>query len=223
MAGQDDATRYRFRVAVVEDHLLQRRATEEVVASDPGLHLVWSGPTVGAFRAWLHEQDTRPTPHLVLLDLLVDRGPRVTNRDLKELTRRGMRVVLFSALSVPHVVQEAMQAGVHGVVSKRDSEDDLRTAIWSALNGRSWLTSELPQVLAADGSPPELSIQERHALVLYASGRTLNEVAAEMNVRPNTVKKYLTRVKNKYAASGRPAHSKLDLYLVAKEHGYLER
>ena len=48
-------------------------------------------------------------------------------------------------------------------------------------------------------------------MVLYGSGATVNAVAAALGVRPGTAKKYLERVKVKYAAVGRPVRTKLQM------------
>jgi hypothetical protein len=47
--------------------------------------------------------------------------------------------------------------------------------------------------------------------VAYASGMTLNATARHANIRPETAKTYLDRVKTKYQQAGRPSYTKLDL------------
>lgn len=64
---------HRRNVAVVEDHLLQRRRTEELVAAQPGLCAVWSGETLPEFLRWLESAPAEVRPHLLLLDLMVER------------------------------------------------------------------------------------------------------------------------------------------------------
>lgn len=84
------------------------------------------------------------------------------------------------------------------------------------------MTPELATVIAGDPDRPKLSIQEERALVLYASGLTLDAVAESIGVKPDTAKQYLERVKKKYAAVGRPARTKVDLSRVALADGYLD-
>ena len=69
---------------------------------------------------------------------------------------------------------------------------------------------------------PKLSISEREALVLYASGFSMSEVAAKMNVQYETAKTYVRRVREKYAKAGRPASSKAELIRRAAEDGHLQ-
>jgi len=69
---------------------------------------------------------------------------------------------------------------------------------------------------------PKLSTSEREALVLYAGGSSMSEVASQMNVQYETAKTYLRRTREKYARAGRPASTKADLIRRAAEDGYLQ-
>lgn len=73
-----------------------------------------------------------------------------------------------------------------------------------------------------DGPVPRLSGQERVVLIGYASGLTLGATARRAGVRPDTAKKYLERVKQKYADCGRESYTKLDLAVRAREDGLLD-
>jgi DNA-binding NarL/FixJ family response regulator len=211
-----------WRVAIVEDHLLQRRRTEEILGAQDGMRVVWSGETFPHLLAWIATTTPRTRPHLVVLDLVVERGPNVDPDQLRELVDSGVRVLVLSAMASPTLVRAVLQAGVGSFVGKRDHEEDLVEAAWAVLQRGTWVTRELASVIAGDGNRPALSDQEQRALVLYASGMTIQAVAAMLGVQPDTAKKYLTRVKAKYAESGRPTHSKLDLRREAIRDGLVE-
>ena len=68
---------------------------------------------------------------------------------------------------------------------------------------------------------PKLSAGEEEALSLYVSGLSTEQVAQRMNVRFETVKTYLRRVREKYAKVDRPAGKKSELIRRAAEDGYL--
>jgi two-component system nitrate/nitrite response regulator NarL len=57
----------------------------------------------------------------------------------------------------------------------------------------------------------QLSAREHALLTAYVSGMTLEAAARHVGIRPTTAKTYLRRVKAKYQAIGRPAHTKLEL------------
>lgn len=64
--------------------------------------------------------------------------------------------------------------------------------------------------------------REAEAVRLYAAGLPLKSVARRMALSQETVKEYLLRARRKYAAAGRPAQTKTDLYRRAVEDGYLD-
>ncbi|MFI5427074.1 response regulator [Aeromicrobium sp. UC242_57] len=211
-----------WRVAIVEDHLLQRRRTEELLRAQEGLRIAHSCETLPQFLGWLRTATVRDRPHLLVLDLMVDRRPSVDPHTVRALVDAGLRILVISALASPPLVKNIIRAGAGGVVSKRDSEEDIVSAVWAVLRRGEWMTTELASVIAGDPGRPALSIQEERALVLYASGLTLDAVAASIGVKRDTAKQYLDRVKAKYAAAGRPVRTKLDLGRAAWADGYVD-
>lgn len=211
-----------YRIAIVEDHLLQRRRTEELISSQRDFEVVFSGASSPDFMTWLRQATPDKRPHLLVLDLLVDRQPSVDVALVQALLKAGLRIVVFSALASPALVRRIVQAGVQAVVGKRDSEEDILRALYAVLRGQEWTTPELATIIAGDPSRPRLSIQEERALVLYASGLTLEEVATTMNLKPDTAKQYLNRVKSKYRAAGVPVSTRLDLGRIAWVEGYVD-
>lgn len=210
------------RVAIVEDHLLQRARTEELLTRSQNYEVVFSGETAPAFVRWAEATPREGRPHLLILDLMVNRQPSVDPAHVKMLVKAGLKVLVLSALASPSLVRQVVRAGVSGVVGKRDSEEDILAAVAAVLSGEEWMTAELASVIAGDPERPALSLQEERALVLYASGLSVEEVGAAMNIGRETAKRYLDRVKKKYASAGVPVRSKLDYGRVAWADGYLD-
>lgn len=217
-----DQDRTRCRVAVVEDHTLQRTRTEELLLAAGEFDLVFSGETAPEFMTWLRSADRSERPHLLVLDLMVERQPSVDVDLIGALIDAGLKIVVLSALASPHLVRQIVQVGVPAIVGKRDDERAVLDAIRAVLRGEEWMTEELATVIAGDPGRPALSIQEERALVLYASGLTMQQVADAMNIGRETAKQYLDRVKRKYAAAGVSVKSKLDYGRVAWTAGYVD-
>jgi len=211
-----------WRLAVVEDHLLQRLRTQEILDAQTGLRVVWSGESLPELMNWVRTTDRLSRPHLVVLDLHVDRGVSADPATVAALVNSGIRVLVLSALTSVPLVRSVLRAGVSGIVGKRDSEQDILDAIWTVLNKGHWMTPELAAAIAGDPNRPQLSPQEERTLVLYASGLTLDAVAAALNVKRDTAKQYLERVKAKYAAADRPVRTKVEISQVARADGYLD-
>lgn len=211
-----------WRIAIVEDHLLQRVRTEELLHSMRGVQIVHSTETLPEFVAWLRTVQRSTRPHLLILDLMADRKPSVDPSEVGALIGAGLRVLVLSAMTSPRLVRDVLRVGVSGIIGKRDSETDILEGVMATLRGEVWTTSELAEVIATDAERPQLSGQEERTLVLYASGLTLAEVAVSIGVQRDTAKQYLDRVRAKYAAAGIHLRTKVDLSRIATRDGYLD-
>jgi DNA-binding NarL/FixJ family response regulator len=194
-----------------------------LLGEQTGLRVVFEAETLPDFLAWLTTAPPTDRPHLLVLDLVVDRGPSVEPDDVRRLVQDGLGILVVSALSSPPLVRRVLRAGVAGVVGKRDPESDLVGAAWTVLGKGRWMTPDLQAVVNPNDGRPGLSDQEERALVLYGSGSTLDAVASALGVKRDTAKTYLDRVKAKYAAAGRPVRSKVDFARVAIADGYVDR
>lgn len=211
----------RTRIALIEDHILQRTYTNNLISAEPDMDVVFSGETLPDFVDWLSTAQPQLRPRLVLLDLMVDRQPSANPATVRKLVSSGILVLAFSAMASPPLVRKMLEAGISGIIGKRDSEDDLIRAIRTVLSGEEWMSRELAGVIAHDPSRPKLSDQEERSLVLFASGLPIAEVARSIGVQVGTAKKYLQRVRDKYSEAGRPMRSRLEMYIIANDDGYL--
>lgn len=211
------------KVAVIEDHLLQRKYAVALVQAQADLRVVFSGEDLPTFTSWLATADREAWPDLIMLDLMVDRRPDPKPETVRQLVVAGFRVVLFSALASPPLARQMIRAGAHGLIGKQDSETKILAALRTIIAGEEWVSPDLAALIAQDAKQPKLSDQEERALILYASGLSIEAVSTSIGVKTGTAKKYLQRVREKYAAVDRPLASRLDWNRVAAEDGYLVR
>lgn len=160
-----------------------------------------------------HLQDTaQRVPDVVLLDLNLRNGSSPA-ANVASLLSTGSKVLVVSTIPDADGVLATIEAGASGYITKDKDLDTLLEAVREVAAGRSAVSPELAFVLSRDIRPnrPQLSPQERLVLSTYASGATLAASARRAGVAYGTAREYLERVKRKYADSGRPAHTKLDL------------
>ena len=210
------------RVAVVEPHVLQRNRTAELLHRDADLNVVFAGETVLALMTWMSTQARTHWPHLLITELL---GPTLGPRDRAAVTalrEAGIRVLLMSSLHPRGPTQRILDEGVDGVVSKADEETELLHTIGRVLAGEPAITDRALAALRTAPTAPRLSEQETKVLELYALGQPIDDIATQIGVRPDTARKYLSRVKEKYVTIGRPAKTRLDLARRAHEDGLID-
>lgn len=206
------------RVAIVDDHALVRDVMSGAIADMPNADVVFSGDSLDELAL------LDPPPDLVVLDLDLH-GVQISVADVEAIISRGSRVLVVSALASPVLVRRLARAGVAGFVPKRSGTgDSLQEAVREVLADRYWTTPALAGILANDRSParPDLSEREQRALVLYATGLTLSSVGRRMEISPHTAKRYIDRVRAKYAVLGRDVGTKTGLYRAAVDDGLIE-
>lgn len=211
--------RPRRRAAVIERHVMQRLRTVDVLERQAGLEVIHAGESVTSLMAWMRRQDRSSWPHLLLIELLPLDEPERDAAAIAALRDAGMRVLLVSSLAPRRAARKVMGIGVDGVVSKLDSEAALIDSVAAVLAGETAITEQARAVLNPSPETPQLSTQELKVLELYTAGQSIASVAEIIGVRQDTARKYLARVKQKYAAVGRSARSKLELRRRASEDG----
>jgi len=205
-----------LRVAHVDDHETVQLGLASMLAGEADIDLVVSMASVEPLLDQLDDID------LVVLDIRLSDGSTIEH-NIAQLHDRGARVLVFTAADDYVAVREASKAGVLGIVRKSESRAVILDALRTAGAGESVPTTEWAAALDADPELPSagLSPKELEVLALYAAGDKSITVAARAGLSANTVSEYVRRIRHKYAAVGRPAHTKIDLYKRAVEDGIL--
>ncbi|MCU1535216.1 MAG: DNA-binding response regulator [Glaciihabitans sp.] len=204
-----------IRVGIVDDHRLVLDALAARL-HDPenGLVVSVSEPTWGGLVA----HPNFPVD-VVVLDLHLEDGIPVGTK-IRALTAIGAAAVVMSRHADSASVTSAMQAGAMGFVPKSESISELVTAIRAASLREQHLSAPLAAALAEFAATPDpgLGRQELRALVLYAGGRSIKEVAADMVTTEETVKSYIKRARRKYRQIGVDVGTRI----LLRRHGIRE-
>jgi DNA-binding NarL/FixJ family response regulator len=205
-------------VAIIEDHPVVTEGVASWIGADPGqrVRLVQTACDL----TWL-DTIARPSADVVILDLELS-GELVTGQ-IASLVAAGYRVVVFSGHTEPAIVMETLDNGAHAYVCKDEGRDHLVEAVLAAAADRPYVTRSQARAMLADRRPvrPELSQQERQALLLWFQGMSKASVGRRMSISENTVRQYISRARAKYAATGRTAPSKDALLARAIEDGVI--
>lgn len=136
-----------------------------------------------------------------------------------DLAAMGISSVVVGVHSDTAAAAAAIRAGALGFVSSSDPIDELLAAIRAAAAG----VAKVEPVPDIDDVDPGLGRQEQRALVLYADGRTIREVAKDMSTTEETVKSYIKRGRRKYRDIGVDVGTRVLLRDHATREGWLRR
>ena len=211
---------------ILEDHALVREGVvERLRKSFPGSTTCYAGASLkDATRALRAGRDAAGTDgtgcDCAIVDLDLGDGTSVAEV-VSTVASFAVPVVVMSAMAQADVLQAALTSGAVAFVTKRSSMDNLEHAVRTAMAGGTWISPDLASVLVRAESKIGLTEREQRALVLYASGMTLDMVANRMGVTTNTVKYYLDRVRKKYLDAGISARTKVELNAAARTQGLI--
>jgi two-component system response regulator DevR len=209
----------RFRVALIDDHEIVARGFADVFAAIPEIEVV---ATVATVAELLDSPAAKAGIDLAILDLRLSDGSNVTgNVDL--LRAQGINVLAFTVGDDIPMMRAAARSGALGVVRKSEPVSALLDMVRQAAAGEPIISTDWAAAL--DGDPDlvnaKLSPREREVLSLYAAGAKAPLVASQTGLSESTVIDYIRRVRTKYQQAGRPASTKVELYMRAVEDGLL--
>jgi two-component system uhpT operon response regulator UhpA len=195
-----------IRVAIVDDHrLVLDGLTARLHEPANGISIVAAETSWAALIA--HPEFP---VDVVVLDLHLEDGIPVGTK-LRALGTIGTAAIVMSRHADSASVTAAMRAGAMGFVPKTDSAAELAAAIRAAADSTGFAASP----------DPGLGRQEQRALVLYASGRSIKEVATEMETTEETVKSYIKRARRKFREVGVDVGTRILLRRYGIREGWL--
>ncbi len=179
-----------IRVLVADDHHVVRSGIAASIGLEDDLAVVAeadSGEQVVA-------QYQASEPDVVLMDL---RLPGMNGIEATAALLRAApeaRVIMFTTYEGEEDIYRAVQAGARGYLLKSAPRDELLHAIRSVAAGERFLPPVIAHRLAERMSSEELSPRELEVLQLIGRGRSNKEIASELGIAEDTVKRHVTNL-----------------------------
>ncbi len=208
----------RLRVVIVDHHTLFAEAIARTLEQN-GMEIL---ATAATGRAALDAVD-RERPDMVLIDPAL---PDMPGREVAEriLERHPeTRLVLVTSLINPELIQETMDAGCSGCISKNMPVEEFMASIHAVAENGTVETPDMVIDLTDDRSPEDaeaslladqLTRREREVLALLVKGAENAVIAQELEMSTNTVRTHMENIRTKLQV-----HSRLEAAAFAVRHG----
>jgi len=185
---------------IADDHPIVREGLKSVISQYRDLQVV--GEAEDADSAIAGCIDLKP--EVVLLDVSMP-GPGIL-----EVIRRlrgdapSTRILVLSIHPEQHYARRVLKAGADGYVTKNYTADVLYSAIRQVRSGHKYVTPSLAEEFATElaggrqGQPHErLSNREYEVFLQLGSGRSVDQIARVLAIKPKTVRSYRARILEK--------------------------
>ncbi len=199
----------KIRVVIADDHAVLRDSLAALLAAQHDFEV--AGTACNGVETV--EVVERTQPDVLVLDLFMPKGDGF--EVLRTLERAGQRVaavVLTGSENHPDYVQ-VVRLGARGLVLKGDPPEKLFTAIRMVAGGELAFNDEVAQgIITAMAEEPQqqpasnmnrLSDREKQIAYLVARGLKNRDIAAELTISENTVKRHLQSIFSKTGARDR--------------------
>ncbi len=213
-----------MRVLIADDDPIVRDVVRAHLSSDSSVEIV--GEAADGRQAV--SMAAQANPDLLILDLLMPNLPGLET--LRELTTSEVRTILLCSNLTKRQILEALQLGARGILLKQQVSE-LMPAVDAVMDGQYWVggkkVSNVLQIvsgLAAEvntapaRSSYGLTDRELEVVGLVTQGLTNKEIATNLRISEETVKRHLTNIFDKVGMS-----SRLELALFALDHRLVAR
>ena len=188
-----------IRVLTVDDHALLRKGIRALLGAESDIQLVAEASTgreaLEAFRAY--------QPDITLMDLQM---PDMNGIEAIIAIRGefpGAQIIVLSTYSGDVQVLRALKAGARGYLLKGDVNKELLATIRAVHSGQRRIPPEIAAQLAEHTGEDELSEREITVLRLIAAGNANKEIAAQLGLAEDTIKRHVTNILSKLGANDR--------------------
>ena len=187
-----------MKIFLTDDHAILLSGLVKILSTEEDLEIVGTATTAQE----TFDKLTRVTPDLLITDYnLPDEDGLAIVRKVKRKYPE-VKILVLSMHDEAHLVQEILKEGVQGYVLKKDSQNELISAVRTVKNGKIYLSPDVNSILIqglGGSSQKLLTDREREILSLIAKEYTNKQMSEELFISERTIE---THRKNIFRKTG---------------------
>ena len=199
-----------INVLIIEDQRMMRETMEGYIMQTEGYHLSGSFPAAGDAVKFCAIQPV----DLVLMDVCTenDESGFVATKELKSRFPK-IKVIIVTSMLDAGYLNRAREVGADSIYFKDVSQMELMKVVERTMSGESVYPDKTPEVQIGNIKSSEFTEAEVRVLHLMVEGMTYKEMAEELGVTTDCVKKHISSMLSK---TGYPSKTKLTAMVVSK-------
>ena len=197
----DEYEKKEITLILADDHEVVRSGIKRLISVDKSFKILdeaWNGEDC-------IELVKRHNPDIALVDIFM---PKMNGIEATNVIKRlypNTIVVILSAFEDALHLEQAMEAGADGYLSKEISSRNLIDSLHNVMNGERVFSKSILQLLqkkytpftSEDSSPVVITAREQEILNFVATGKTSPEIADELNISVRTVQTHRSNIMQK--------------------------
>jgi two-component system, NarL family, invasion response regulator UvrY len=209
-----------LEIVLVDDHAIVRTGFRLLLESNPHMKVIAELDSGEAANQFCNTHD----PDVIVMDLsMPGMGGLEAIRRIKA-KKPLIRLLVFTMYDSISFVEQALEAGADGYITKNNAANALMEAVKKVAKGETWVESSLAAQVGTrhqHGGQPgvlsKLSRREFQIFCRFAEGQTAQDIAQDLSLSIKTVANYQTQIKEKLSI-----HSSADLVKLAISNGVLK-
>ena len=189
----------KIKILLVDDHALIRMGLNSLISFQPDMEVVGEAEDGVAAVAAVAAH----SPDVVMMDLMMPQsgGVEATRKILS--MRPDTKVLILTSYGTSAALARALQSGAAGAQMKDAPPEELLAAIRKVHAGGKAVAPEISAYMTANPAPPELTEHQTAILHGLTRGLSNQDIAKQMGISAETVKKLLNPIFAKLDVSTR--------------------
>lgn len=189
-----------MRILIIEDHPIVIAGCRALLADDASITIEDARTGADGIASYKRER-----PDVAIIDInLPDMSGFGLTRQVREIDPKA-RILIFTMNDAPILGAQAIECGATGYIGKNDDPEALREAIFKVARGEVSLPMSIVQSIALnklglDTGTPKLTSRQIELLRQLAKGRSLSEIASNLDLSYKTVAMDCATLRNKLEA-----------------------
>mgnify|MGYP000350842882 CR=1 FL=1 len=205
------------KVAIVEDNKFLAQALVNKVGMFDQFRIKFQATDGEEILSFL---DSDSMVDVILMDIQM---PNMDGIEATKIINRKyphIKIIMLTIFDNEQHIYESLRAGAVGYLMKESTPDEIKESIHESLNGGAPMSPEIarkainiirnPEVIEKEGKDFGLSNRETEVLKRLTKGLNYNEIASNMVISPNTVRKHIENLYGKLNV-----HNKAEAILIA--------
>jgi DNA-binding NarL/FixJ family response regulator len=189
-----------IRVIIVDDHVVVRKGLAQILEETDDIIVTDEASSGDELLSKLQTYKY----DVVLLDIsMPGKDGLMTLKEIKQFNP-NLPVIIFTVFPEEQYAIRVLKAGAAGYINKQSEPEEIVKAIRRVAAGKKYISPVLADLLASSISTENkapihdsLSDREFQVMCFIATGKTITDIAKELNLSVNTVSTYRIRILEK--------------------------